>query len=174
MKVQFQIQFSYVLGKRKKKIEVWIPFFEIAGKQKTKMEIRILFSNVVGKRLALGYTHSKWFCVVVRRPFIAELSFSLMHLPDNYLTDSFDTWLCLHPLRSKNSLNCFMHVYTPCFTLHLQSLSDNLCLRGRTSKSMRNILNDIRTTTLGSFTLTFAQETVIASIWFLKTNFHAF
>ena len=28
------------------------------------------------------------------------------HLPDNYLANSFDTWLCLHPFCSKNYLNC--------------------------------------------------------------------
>ena len=46
------------------------------------------------------------------------------------------------------------------FTLHfLHSICkacDNLRMRGRTSKSARNILNDVRTSTLGSFTLTFA------------------
>ena len=44
------------------------------------------------------------------------------HLPDNYLTDSFDTWLCLHPFCSKKLFELLMQVYTPCFTLNLQSL----------------------------------------------------
>ena len=46
------------------------------------------------------------------------------------------------------------------FTIHvLHSICkacDNLRMRGRTSKSAGNILNDVRTTTLGIFTLTFA------------------
>ena len=53
-----------------------------------------------------------------------------------------------------------MHVYTPILhVLHsICKACDNLRMRGRTSKSARNILNDVRTTTLGSFTLTFASN----------------
>ena len=50
-----------------------------------------------------------------------------------------------------------MPVYTPILhVLHsICKAYDNLRMRGRTSKSARNISNDVRTTTLGSFTLTF-------------------
>ena len=50
-----------------------------------------------------------------------------------------------------------MHVYTPILhVLHsICKACDNLRMRGRMSKSTRNISNDVRTTTLGSFTLTF-------------------
>ena len=46
---------------------------------------------------------------------------------------------------------------------------------GRTSKSARNILNDVRTTTLGNVWASFWHflETMVA-VWFLKKNFHAF
>ena len=49
---------------------------------------------------------------------------------------------------------------------------DNLHMRGRTSKSARNISNDVRNTTLAASPWHLLQ-TVIA-IWFLKTNFHTF
>ena len=53
-----------------------------------------------------------------------------------------------------------MHVYTPILhDLHsICKACDNLCMRGRTSKSAQNILNNVRTTTLGSFTLTFGSN----------------
>ena len=53
-----------------------------------------------------------------------------------------------------------MSVYTPILhVLHsICKTCDNLRMRGRTSKSARNISNDVRTTTLGSFTLTFASN----------------
>ena len=67
-----------------------------------------------------------------------------------------------------------MHVYTLCFILDLQSLW-NLRMRGRTSKSVRNILNDVCTTTLGNVWASpwHLRENVIA-VWFLKTDFYAF
>ena len=82
------------------------------------------------------------------------------HLPEIYLANSFDTWLCLHPFRSKKLFELLMHVYTLIlFVLHsIYKACDNLHMRGRTSKSARNILNDVRTTTLSSFTLTFASN----------------
>ena len=45
-----------------------------------------------------------------------------------------------------------MHVYTPILhVLHsICKACDNLRMRGAYSKSARNILNDVRTTTLGS------------------------
>ena len=53
-----------------------------------------------------------------------------------------------------------MHVYAPILrVLHsICKACDNLRMRGRTSKSARNISNDVRTTTLGSFTLTIASN----------------
>ena len=53
-----------------------------------------------------------------------------------------------------------MHVYTPILhVLHsICKACDDLRMRERTSKSARNISNDVRTTTLGSFTLTFASN----------------
>ena len=53
-----------------------------------------------------------------------------------------------------------MHVYTPILhVLHsICKACDNLRMRGRTSKSARNISNDVRTTTLGNFALTFASN----------------
>ena len=53
-----------------------------------------------------------------------------------------------------------MHVYTPILhVLHsICKACDNLRMRGRTSKSARNISNNIHTTTLISFTLTFASN----------------
>ena len=53
-----------------------------------------------------------------------------------------------------------MCVYTPILhVLHsICKACDNLRTHGRTSKSARNISNDVRTTTLGSFTLTFASN----------------
>ena len=82
------------------------------------------------------------------------------HLPDSFLINSFDTWLCLHPFHSKKLFELLMHVYTPILhVLHsICKACDNLCMRGRTSKSARNILNDVCTTTLISFTLTFASN----------------
>ena len=94
--------------------------------------------------------------------------------PDDYLVDSFDTWLCLHPFRSKNSSNCRCM-----FTHHVLNLickaCDNLRMRGHTSKIARSILNDVRATMPGN---------VWASLWhllealqpgqFLKTKFQAF
>ena len=82
------------------------------------------------------------------------------HLPDNYRANSFDTWLCLHPFRSNKLFELLMHIYTPILhVLHwICKACDNLRMRGRTSKSARNISNDVRTTTLGSFALTFASK----------------
>ena len=82
------------------------------------------------------------------------------HLPDNYLANSFDTWLCIYPFCSKKLFELLMHVYTPILhVLHsICKACDNQRMRGRTSKSARNISNDVRTTTLGSFTLTFASN----------------
>ena len=53
-----------------------------------------------------------------------------------------------------------MHVYIPILhVLHsICKACDNLRKRGRTSKSARNVLNDVRTTKLGSFPLTFASN----------------
>ena len=62
-----------------------------------------------------------------------------------------------------------------CFIHSICKACDNLRMRGRTSKSARNILNDLRTTTLGNVWASFWHllETMVA-VWFLKTNFHAF
>ena len=82
------------------------------------------------------------------------------HLPDNYLANSFDTWLCLHPFRSEKLFELLMNVYTPILhILHssLQSLWQSTHAWAFV-ESARNILNDVHTTTLGSLTLTFASN----------------
>ena len=68
-----------------------------------------------------------------------------------------------------------MHVYTPILhVLHSNCKAcNNLRMHGRTSKSARNILNDVRTTTLGSFALTFASNRDCRRV-FKNKNFQAF
>ena len=90
------------------------PISEVWGSQPVN---RHYFQNIslVEKRWKLFSHQCGSLCVVAASP--AKSDFMLLwddHLlqswgtvsPDNYLADSFDTWLYLHPLRSKNSLNC--------------------------------------------------------------------
>ena len=97
------------------------------------------------------------------------------HLPDNYLANSFDTWLCSHPFRSKKlfePVNACLHSNSPCFTLDLQSFVTIYACMG-VHRKVREI-----------FQMTYALQRLAASpwhlfqtmfaVWFLKTNFHTF
>ena len=99
------------------------------------------------------FASEKWFYVVVERPFIAELSYSPTYQIVISPIPSIPDFVYTH--FAQKFFELLMHVYTP--VLHsICKACDNLRMRGRTSKSARNILNNVRTTMLGSFTLTFA------------------
>ena len=77
---------------------------------------------------------------------IAELTYNLTYQIIISPIPSIPDFVYSH-FAHKNYLNCFKN---SCFIHSICKACDNLRMRGRTSKSARNILNDVRTTTLGN------------------------
>ena len=102
---------------------------------------------------------------------VAELTYNLTYQIIILPIPSIPDFVYSH-FAHKNYLNCFKN---SCFIHSICKACDNLRIRGHTSKSARNILNDVCTTTLGNVWASFWHllETTVA-VWFLKTNFHAF
>ena len=90
------------------------------------------------------------------------------HLPDSYLADSFDTWLCLHPFHSQNSSNCYACLHSMFYTRSAKPVTIYACMGVHKKKCVNYFKwRDVRTMMLGNVwaSLWHLLETVIA-VWF--------